>query len=155
MAAGSKAGRVKAAGLVLGIGLGGFVDGIALHQIFQVHSMLSGKIPPDTMANMRVNMTWDGLFHAFVWVVTVAGVALLWRALAHSDRAPPARVLIGSMIAGWGWFNLVEGAIDHQILGLHHVIERLGLSLWDWLFLVFGALLIVAGHATARIGHPR
>lgn len=33
------------AGTVLGIGLGGFVDGIAFHQIFQFHSMLSAELP--------------------------------------------------------------------------------------------------------------
>jgi uncharacterized membrane protein len=33
---------VIAAGIVLGIGVGGFIDGIFLHQIFQLHSMLSG-----------------------------------------------------------------------------------------------------------------
>jgi uncharacterized membrane protein len=33
--------RATTAGILLGIGLGGFVDGIALHQIFQWHNMLS------------------------------------------------------------------------------------------------------------------
>lgn len=39
------------AAIVLGIGLGGFVDGIVLHQILQWHEMLSNKIPPDTLVN--------------------------------------------------------------------------------------------------------
>ncbi len=34
-----------AAGLFLGLGLGGFVDGIALHQIVQWHHMLSSRVP--------------------------------------------------------------------------------------------------------------
>jgi uncharacterized membrane protein len=44
---------VAAAGTVLGIGLGGFADGILLHQIWQVHAMLSAKVPLDTMQNMK------------------------------------------------------------------------------------------------------
>jgi uncharacterized membrane protein len=32
-----------AAGTALGIGMGGFVDGIVLHQLLQVHNMLSAK----------------------------------------------------------------------------------------------------------------
>ena len=34
-------GRVRTAGIVLGIGLGGFFDGIVLHQILQWHHMLT------------------------------------------------------------------------------------------------------------------
>ena len=37
------------AGVVLGIGLGGFVDGIVLHQIAQWHNMGSAFLPPTTM----------------------------------------------------------------------------------------------------------
>jgi uncharacterized membrane protein len=54
--------------------LGGFVDGIALHQIAQWHNMLSNIVPPDTMDTMRLNMTWDGLFHALTWVITMIGI---------------------------------------------------------------------------------
>jgi len=50
--------------MMLGIGLGGFFDGILLHQIFQAHAMLSAKVPLDSMENMKTNMTADGLFHA-------------------------------------------------------------------------------------------
>ena len=54
-----------AAGTLLGIGMGGFVDGILFHQILQVHNMLSAKYPPTTLVNAEINMVWDGLFHAF------------------------------------------------------------------------------------------
>ena len=50
------------------------------------------------------------------------------------------------MLAGWGVFNVVEGLIDHQLLGVHHVRDDLGAPLsWDLGFLVFGLLLIVGG----------
>ena len=55
--------RATVAGILIGIGMGGFVDGIALHQIAQWHNMLSNIVPPHTMDTMRVNMTWDSLFH--------------------------------------------------------------------------------------------
>ena len=45
-----------AAGILLGAGLGGFVDGILLHQILQWHNMLSGQLPPDTLVRAKVNM---------------------------------------------------------------------------------------------------
>ena len=56
--------QVSMAGILIGVGMGGFVDGIVLHQIAQWHSMLSNLVPPHTMDMMRVNMMWDGLFHA-------------------------------------------------------------------------------------------
>lgn len=41
MAAGHSRGVLNAAGILSGVGLGGFVDGIVLHQILQWHNMLS------------------------------------------------------------------------------------------------------------------
>lgn len=142
---------IAPAGIMLGIGLGGFFDGILLHQILQAHAMLSAKIPLDSMANMKTNMTADGLFHAVTWAATLIGVVLLWKALnRHSEVRPSGVGLVGYMLAGWGWFNLVEGIIDHHILNLHHVIQALGQSVWDWLFLASGVVLIVVGHMIGR-----
>jgi uncharacterized membrane protein len=147
---------VAPAGISLGIGLGGFFDGILLHQILQVHAMLSAKIPLDTMANMKTNMMADGLFHAVTWVATLVGVALLWNALnRNADLRPSGVGLAGYLLAGWGWFNLSEGIIDHHILGLHHVVETLGVSTWDWLFLASGVILIVVGHMLGRKAYSK
>lgn len=66
----SSASQTRTAGLLLGVGLGGFVDGIALHQIAQWHNMLSARVPPNTMHTMGLNMRADGWFHAAVFVVT-------------------------------------------------------------------------------------
>ena len=72
-------GPLVAAGLVLGVGLGGFVDGILLHQILQWHNMLSSVVPPTDLIDMKYNMIWDGLFHAVTWTMCVIGVGLLFR----------------------------------------------------------------------------
>src|SRR4051812_23008007 len=69
-----------AAGVLLGIGLGGFVDGILLHQLLQLHSMLSARLPQDTVVNIKTSMVWDGLFHALTWIATSIGVSMLWHA---------------------------------------------------------------------------
>ena len=37
--------QLRNAGILLGLGLGGFLDGIVLHQLLQVHNMLSAKYP--------------------------------------------------------------------------------------------------------------
>ena len=151
MSAPARPGAATAA-LLLGIGLGGFVDGIVLHQVLQWHNMLSAVHPPESMANMRLNMRADGLFHAGVWLATASGLALLWReARAGRVTGAPTRRFVGLLIAGWGLFNLVEGLIDHHLLGIHHVREGPDPLAWDLGFLLFGGLgLIALGTALAR-----
>lgn len=134
------------AGVMLGFGMGGFVDGILFHQVLQLHNMLSARRPPTTIANIEINMVWDGLFHSFTWIVTAIGIALLFRAGRRPEVPWSGRMLFGSLILGWGLFNLIEGLINHHILHLHHVLERAGgVSVWDWLFLASGILLIAVG----------
>ena len=147
-----------AAGTTLGVGLGGFADGILFHQILQLHNMLSARYPKagvdasTALANVQINMFWDGLFHALTWTATLLGVALLWRAVRRPDVPLSTRTLVGSMLLGWGLFNVVEGLIDHHLLHVHHVTEGEGHLLWDLLFLASGVALIGAGAGAIRTG---
>jgi uncharacterized membrane protein len=142
--------------VVLGLGLGGFVDGIVLHQIMQWHNMGSAVVPPTTMAAMQQNMLWDGLFHAATWLLTVAGVYLLLRDARRGFALPGPGVFTGQLVLGWGLFNLVEGLVDHHLLGIHHVRDMPAhLPAYDWLFLVVGGLgFIVLGWLFARRTNP-
>ena len=144
--------KVRNGGLLLGIGFGGFFDGIVLHQILQWHHMLSstGDNPTNTVAGLEENTLADGLFHSLTFVAALAGLLIIWGAL-RKGVVLTGRHLIGTMLAGWGLFNLVEGVIDHQILTLHHVNYD-NVALWDTLFLIFGALLLACGVALARRG---
>jgi uncharacterized membrane protein len=146
------------AGTVLGLGLGGFIDGIVLHQMLQWHHMLTVPYPPTSVSNLEINTLWDGLFHALSYVLTFVGLLLLWRELRRTDVVWSTRILIGCLLAGWGVFNLVEGLIDHIILGIHHVRDDLPpgptQQAWDFGFLAFGALLLVAGWLLIRSGQP-
>jgi len=145
-------GAVISAGVLLGTGLGGFVDGILLHQLLQWHNMLSSRLPPTDLVAMKVNMFWDGLFHAFTWLVTAIGIGLLWRAGKRPEVPWSTRTFVGSLSLGWGAFNVVEGLIDHQWLGIHHVHPGANQLAWDVGFLLFGALLVVGGWALIRAG---
>ena len=138
------------AGTFLGIGLGGFLDGITLHQLLQTHNMLSAIRPKDSIANMEINMFWDGLFHLLTWIMTAIGLWLLWKAGARRDVPWSGKTFIGALFLGWGLFNLVEGIIDHHILGIHHVVERLGVSAFDYAFLLSGVVMIVGGILAIR-----
>lgn len=142
----------RRAGIVLGIGLGGFVDGILLHQIVHWHNMGSAVVPPTTLEAMRLNMRWDGLFHAAVWVCTLIGVYLLLGDARKGVPLPSPLRFTGLMLLGWGLFNLVEGIVDHHLLGLHHVRDLpVHVPLYDRLFLGIGGLgFILLGRALAR-----
>jgi uncharacterized membrane protein len=140
------------AGTIIGIGMGGFVDGIVFHQILQLHNMLSAKLPPTSLVNVETTMVWDGLFHALTWTMTAIGIALLWHAGNQHDVPWSGRTFLGSLFLGWGCFNAVEGVIDHHILGLHHVVERLGVSAYDYAFVGSGVLLVVLGLTIVAAG---
>lgn len=132
-----------AAGTLMGIGMGGFVDGILFHQILQIHSMLSARYPQTDVVNIKVSMVWDGLFHALTWLCVAVSVRLLWHAAKQQDVPWSGKTFSGALIMGWGIFNVVEGIIDHYILGIHHVVERLHLSIYDYLFLASGIVFII------------
>jgi uncharacterized membrane protein len=100
------------AGVVIGVGLGGFADGIALHQIAQWHNMGSAVLPPVTMDAMSRNMMWDGLFHLATWTVTLIGVCMLWHAgrLAASPL-PAAGLPVNSSLGGARSISLKASSI--------------------------------------------
>jgi uncharacterized membrane protein len=146
--------RVVWGTVLLGVGLGGFFDGIVLHQILQWHHMLtSAGYPANTVGNLELNTVWDGLFHTSTYISTAVGLALLWSA----TRLPYVRwstmLLIGGLLVGWGTFNVVEGIVDHHILQIHHVKENsANLLAWDLGFLAWGAIMLVGGLALMRAG---
>jgi uncharacterized membrane protein len=141
---------VVRAGIFLGIGMGGFVDGIVFHQLLQTHGMLSATLPKTTIPNIEINMFWDGLFHTLTWIMTAIGLRLLWTAGRQRDVAWSGKALMAAMFLGWGLFNFVEGLVDHFILNIHHVVQRLGLSAFDYAYLASGILLMVLGSAAIR-----
>src|SRR5687767_9183559 len=63
---------------LLGIGLGGFLDGIVLHQVLQWHHMLTSTDahPMTTVAGLEANTLADGLSHLATWVAVLAGTTL-------------------------------------------------------------------------------
>lgn len=146
-------------GLLLGVGLGAFIDGIVLHQLLQWHHMVSadgGDHPADTVAGLEANTLADGVFHVGAWLFALAGILATLRDWREERRAPTWRSQVGLLLLGWGLFNLVEGMINHRLLGLHHVRDDLdGPLSWDLGFLAFAASLTAAGFALHRAGTRR
>jgi uncharacterized membrane protein len=145
-------GAVISSGILLGAGLGGFFDGIVFHQILQWHNMLSSVRPPTDLVSMKYNMVWDGVFHAATWLLTVFGLFKLWRAGKRPDVPWSTPTFVGALLLGWGTFNVVEGVIDHFVLGIHHVHPGEAELAWDLGFVLWGLFMIGAGWHSVRRG---
>lgn len=160
----SQPASIQLPGTVLGVGVGGFVDGILLHQLLQWHHMLSSTnqdrigvkyYNPHTVSGLEMNTLWDGIFHTVCWISVLLGLGVLYARVTHNRlRVWSSRVLWGWMLVGWGLFNLVEGVLDHEILGIHHVHAGDDQVWWDTGFLALGALLVAGGYLLQRSGRP-
>jgi uncharacterized membrane protein len=133
------------AGILLGIGLGGLLNGILMNQIFQLHSMFSARLPQDQIAMVKESMVWDGIIHLFSWMITGIAVLVLWNAMMQHDIMRSGRIVAGAFIAGWGIFNSAEGLINHHFLEVHHIVEKFGLSIYDYIYIGAGIVFMLAG----------
>jgi len=130
--------RFRWSGYLLGFSLGGFFDGILLHQILQWHHLLSAIDADD----VRFQVAADGYFHALMYVI--AGIGL-WM-LATSRQVSP-RLLLADALIGFGVWHVVDGLLSHWLLGIHRIRMDSGNPLlWDLLWLaVFGLVPLVVG----------
>lgn len=141
------------ASAILGMGIGGFFDGILFHEILQWHDMITNKIAADTLVNKSVNMFWDGIFDTCTLLTTIIGVCLMWRLLHMPNANRSGYLFLGGLSMGWGLFNLVEGTINHHMMRLHNVYEyAINQEAWNNGFLAFGAILLLLGWPLIKKG---
>lgn len=115
--------------------------------------MLSSWYPITSIKNLELNIFWDGVFHSATYLFVLAALFLLWRSAKVEHFRWSSREPVGTILMGFGLFNVVEGTIDHQILGIHHVNETVARSKWmffDFGFLFWGAAMIAAGFVVGR-----
>jgi uncharacterized membrane protein len=123
------------AGAVLGFALGGFFDGILLHQVLQWHHFLS-LLPGETWQDLRNQVLADGWFHVGVYAIAALGLWMLWRARAGVSATAADRRLVGAALLGFAAWQIVDVAGIHWIVGIHRVrVDVPNPLLWDigWL----------------------
>jgi uncharacterized membrane protein len=132
--------------LVLGVSIGGLVDGVVLHQVLQWHHLWSARRDDSTVDGLEANTLLDGIFHlATLGVLALALALLVGRRL---DRRP----LVGLGLVGWGLFHVVDQLLFHLALEAHHI--RMGVeneALYDWGFFAIGLVLIAVGATLLRV----
>jgi uncharacterized membrane protein len=92
------------------------------------------------------------------YVFVFLGLIILWKRAHRTHLRWPGKLLAGTLLLGFGVFNVVEGLIDHHILGLHHVNETVPPEqsiYWDLGFLVWGALMLGVGWSLLQAGHEQ
>lgn len=131
---------------LLGFALGGFFDGILLHQILQWHHLLS-LVPG--MEDLRLQILWDGWFHALMYVLAALALIGLWRVRAD---AAGANSTLGALLAGFGAWHALDGILSHWLLGIHRIrLDSAYPLAWDlgW-FVALGLAPILLGWLIAR-----
>lgn len=108
------------AAFVLGFALSGFFDGVLLHQILQWHHLLS-LVDAEAMRSVRAQILADGLFHALMYVVALAGLGVLWRSRRSLADEGGARRLWSGALIGFGVWNIVDVVGVHWMLRLHRL----------------------------------
>jgi len=134
--------------VLLGVALGGFFDGILLHQVLQWHHFLS-LVPG--VDDLRLQILFDGYFHVFMYLLAVAALWGLVRARGRNAPAPGALALVAAVLLGFGLWNVIDVSLAHWILRLHRLRLDTSQPLWwdlGWLA-VFGVVPI-AGWAWLR-----
>lgn len=140
-------------GAVLGFALGGFFDGILLHQILQWHHLLS-LVPG--MADVRLQVLWDGYFHALMYVIAAVALFGLWRA-HKSGQEGWGQPLFGVVLVGFGLWHIVDSVASHWVLGIHRIkLDSPNPLIWDLIWLTaFGIVPLVIGVLMLRGFRPR
>ncbi|MCE0763822.1 DUF2243 domain-containing protein [Pseudonocardia kujensis] len=133
---GRAARRNALAGVLLGLGVVAFADETVFHQLLHWHHFYD-------RAGSAAGLVSDGLFHAFGWAATVAALFLI-AALRRDRAARPLRV-VGGALAGGGAFQLYDGLVQHKLLGLHQIRYVPDVLVYDVVWNVLAAVLLVAG----------
>ncbi|MEC1523810.1 DUF2243 domain-containing protein [Neobacillus niacini] len=129
-------GRNLLSGCLLGIGFVAFVDEAVFHQLLHWHHFYD-KSTPD------IGLVSDGIFHAFSWFSTVAGLFLV-PDLRRRNAWWPKR-WFGGFLLGGGGFNLYDGTVQHKIMRIHQIRYNVEIAPYDWVWNILAVLILVVG----------
>ncbi|WP_375461672.1 DUF2243 domain-containing protein [uncultured Enterovirga sp.] len=140
---------------VLGFALGGFIDGILLHQVLQWHHLLS-LVGGEGLRDIRVQILADGLFHVLMYVIALGGLWLLWRSRDRITGRRDDLRIVGSAFLGFGVWQVVDVVGFHWVMGIHRIrVDVPNPLFWDIAWLVVFAVpsLAAAWWLMRKTGH--
>ena len=134
----STPGRSVLSGVLVGLGVAGFLDETVFHQLLHWHHFYDKSTP-------EAGLVSDGLFHTFSWVAVVAGL-FLFADLRRRDTWIPVRWW-GGLLVGLGGFQLYDGIVQHKLLQLHQIRYGVDITPYDLVWNIIAVLLLAAGTA--------
>ena len=137
--------RSLGAGVLIGIGVAGFIDEVVFHQLLHWHHFYD-------RSTRDAGLVSDGLFHAFSWAAIVTGL-FVFADLQRRHSTVVRRVQAGALI-GSGGFQLYDGLVHHKLLSLHQIRYDVSLLPYDVAWNLAGALALVAGLLLLRRSAP-
>ena len=123
-------------GVLIGIGVAGFIDETVFHQLLHWHHFYD-------RGSTDAGLVSDGLFHAGSWTCIVVGLFLF--ADLQRRRATVPKRLWGGALLGWGGFQVYDGLVQHKVLGLHQIRYHVDLLPYDLVWNVGGGIGILLG----------
>jgi uncharacterized membrane protein len=134
-------GRTSMAGVLIGIGVAGFVDETVFHQLLHWHHFYDKSTPSWGLVS-------DGIFHALSWFCIVGGL------FAFSDLrrrgAWRGTRLAAGVCLGLGGFNLYDGLVQHKVLHFHEIRYHVSILPYDVAWNVAAAIVLLVGIALQR-----
>jgi uncharacterized membrane protein len=124
------------AGLLIGIGVAGFLDETVFHQLLHWHHFYD-------KSTTSVGLVSDGLFHAGSWLCIVSGL-FLFADLQRRGATVRRRLSAGAFL-GWGGFQLYDGLFQHKVLRLHQIRYSVDVRPYDVVWNILGGLGVVIG----------
>lgn len=138
--------RTVLSGILFGCGVAA-----AMFDLFIFHLGLQWHHFYD-LSTTEVALTADGFFHAFGWFITVWGLFLL------ADVRRRAEVVwrrwLGAVVTGVGFFQLLDGVVNHKVLRIHQVRYDVDLLPYDVAWIGSAVLLLLIGAFVLRRTRP-
>lgn len=123
-------------GLLFGVGLAAFIDEAIFHQLLRWHHFYD-------KSTTDIGLISDGLFHAFSWFATIAGL-FLFADLRRRDALWFTKWL-GGILLGLGGFQLYDGIIQHKLMRIHQIRYVKNIFVYDLVWNILAALMIIIG----------
>lgn len=123
-------------GFLFGIGFVAFLDETVFHQLLHWHHFYDKR-------TTEIGLISDGIFHAFSWFATIAGLFLF----SHLRRKNALQIprWIGGVFLGAGLFQLYDGTIQHKLLRIHQIRYVENVLFYDLIWNILAVVLVVIG----------
>lgn len=138
--------RTVLSGVLFGAGIAAsIIDLFVFHLGLQWHHFYD-------LSTTQVALAADGVFHAVGWFVTVWGLFLLADVRRRTEVSWSRWV--GGVVVGVGGFQLLDGVLNHKILGIHQIRYGVDLLVYDVVWIGTAVVALVGGLVVLRRARP-